>query len=211
MKKKLFSVILIVAMIFSLNMVALAQDDTVIDASTVKDISEKYQVGIDEILHLKENLETALASHSTELCVREGERDEKIIPISDNLRLVLTLEVDNSEVQTRSGTRLTLTHRGKIDNLVGMELVSLASVGVFENDGSTCEPVDAYCSYETTLATITNTESELGSPAYNSWVRNTFEGETTYSIGPVSGTISTFSYASTITCNALGEYAATWN
>lgn len=206
------SIALAGVMAISMNIVSFAAEGTQsnYDRVTLEEIEEKYQITEDEMIHLDENIKSALVkANNTRTIIQEGENSEQVIPISENLRLVISTQAEANNAK-RTIYETTITSTLEIENIVGATIVTLNSVGVFDRDGSTCVPVDAYGTYDTFVWTVTDVESKLSDSGYSSWVRNSFDVECNIGIDPVSMTISSFSYACKITCNAKGIYNITW-
>ncbi|WP_314723448.1 hypothetical protein [Enterocloster bolteae] len=214
--KKWVSIMLAGIMAMSINMVSFAEEGGQEDYGEVtrKELVTKYQLTEDEIIHMKENIESALAkANNGRSTIREGESTEQVIPISENLRLVISTnaDTDNKNVNEKVAYRTTITGTFIIENVLGMDIVTLNSVGVFERDGRTCNPVDAYGTYDTFVWTVTDVNSRLSSAGYNAWVRNSFDGECNIGIDPISMTIFSFDYTCTINCDANGNYYTSWS
>lgn len=185
-------------------------DDNETYGHIVSEIDEKYSITEDEVLQMNANVKNALA-RANEISAQTNADDAttKTIPVSENLVLVITTEETPSLARTTY--QGTITSTLELKNILGGTVVTLKSVGVFQTNGSTSIPVDAYGSYSSLVWNVASTASVLGSTAYNAWVRNGFSGEFNIGIDPVSMTIQSFSYNCKIYCNAVGTYSATWS
>ncbi len=206
MIKKIMSFVFAVAIIFTLPTTVYASPLKNTDKHlTVEEFAEQYDVTEDEVIHLEENLTRAKESLK-DSNMEIGE--EKVIPISENL--VLRLQTEFAPNARKTIHERTITATMSLENVLGMTVIELRSIGVFRTDGSTSTPVDAYGSYDSWTWNITNTSSSLGSPAYNARVRNTFSGELNIGIDDLHLTIQSFNNTCTIYCNAVGTASASW-
>lgn len=177
---------------------------------SMEEITEKYHITEDEVLHLEDNL-NAVKGRLQQTVVVPGE--EVVIPVSDNLNLCIETEIIPSTAASTNATTYdrTITSTLSLKNVVGATIITLRSVGVFRTNGTTSKPIDAYGTYDAWVWNITNNSSSLGASAYNARVRNSFSGELNIGIDPVSMTIQSFSYTCTIYCNAVGTYSSSWS
>lgn len=204
--KKIISSILMLSMIIALSLTAFAETsvDTVNEAASIKEYAEKYNITEDEVLHLEENLNEAKDTLKN-ISLAPGE--EKVIPVSENINLRIESEI----VSSARTVNTTINSTMNVENAFGATIITLKSVGVFQRDGiSISTPIDAYGTYTAWAWNITNVNSVLGAPAYNAFVRNTFYGQLNIGGGGLNQTIQTFSYSSTINCNAAGSYYTAW-
>lgn len=213
MFKKLLSVVFAAIMVMGMGTTAFAAETNQRDINNhiAAQVAEKYNITEDEVLNLNTNVKTALQTANTVKDVsNELGNTEKIVPVSENLFLVLSAKAE-PEGNIRAAYERTITATMELKNILGGTVIELNSIGVFQTNGSTSTPVDAYGTYDAWVWNITNTGSSMGSAAYNAWVRNSFSGEFNIGIDPVSMTIKSFNYACKIYCNANGQYSANWS
>ncbi len=209
-KNKLLKLILSLSCAFALiigqGTSAFAAENTqnTFDPEIIEMVSENYDITEDEVKNLEENLDKAVAS-LPELKVNE----DIVVPVSEHLVLKVSTEDCDNSIARATYSR-TITSTMKLENVFGVTIVTLKSVGVFSTNGSTSKPTDAYGSYSATGWDITKGKSVLGATGYNSYVRNSFSGKLRVGIDPVNMTIQSFSYNCTIKCNAVGTYSSSW-
>lgn len=215
--KRYFAFFLSIIMLLTTNMTIYAKEDSgesSEDAYIVAEVAEKYSITEDEVLNLTENVKKALEEADTIQDRNiDGERVQEI-PVSENLVMVLTTKLEAGSglaIERAIGKRYTVTASLDLKNMLGMTVITLNSVGVFESDFTTCTPVDAYGTYEAKVWNVTNSSSSLGSPQFNAYARNSFSGELNIGIDAVNMTVQAFGYTSTLHCDALGHYSADWN
>lgn len=184
----------------------------------IQEFAEENDITVEEVVNLSENLTDALrkAGEDGEVVLEENEK--KVIPISENLVLEISIKQDgNSDLERNSLAKATqsyertVTSTSELKNVLGGTIVTLNSVGVFETNGRTSKPIDAYGTYDAFVWNVTNTNSDLGSEQYNAWVKNSFSGELNIGIDPVDMTIQSFGTTCKIYCNAQGTYSASWS
>lgn len=215
MLKKLFSLILSSIIFMSVSVTSFASDLKYEsnNQSINSSIAEKYNITEDEIVNLNDNLKNALNVLNSKRIINEPNSNgviEETIPVSENLILTITTKEIPSNNSRASVYTRTITSTMSLKNIFGVTIVTLNSIGIFETNGYTSKPVDAYGTHESFVWSVANTNSTKGSSAYNSWVRNNFSGQFDLGIDPVSVTIQSFSYSCTIYCNANGFYSVNW-
>lgn len=215
MLKKLLSLILSSVIFMSVNVTSFASDLKYENnnQSINSSIAEKYNITEDEVVNLNDNLKNALNVLNSKRTISEPDSNgviEETIPVSENLILTITTKETSSNNLRSSVYNRTITSTLELKNIFGVTIVKLNSVGVFETNGSTSKPIDAYGTHTALVWNLSNTNSTKGSSAYNSWIRNNFSGQFNLGIDPVSITIQSFSYSCTIYCNANGSYSVDW-
>ncbi|MBQ6993801.1 MAG: hypothetical protein IJN64_04785 [Lachnospiraceae bacterium] len=210
--KKLVATIVMLTTIFSVGETAWAAEPKYSQQreSVVAEIAEKYDITEGEILQLNSNIEKAFElADEVEAVSIQDDFIQKMVPVSENLVLVITTK--ENKTKARATRRKTITSTAELQNILGKTVITLTSVGVFQIDGSTCTPIDAYGTYTSWVWNITTTDSKLGSTSYESWVRNGFSSELNVGVDPVSMTIQTCSYTCKIYCDANGTYSVSWS
>ncbi len=143
---------------------------------------------------------------SIKLILPEGKTSvQKVILLDNGLQLVVTLResITPTDNPLRTTIRRTLTSESTIRSADGTELGSITAVGVFDTNGSTSDPEDAYGYGEVKRYSIENPSNTLSNEQFYAWVRVTFKG---VPVGPVQP----FTYNCTINCDANGNYSASW-
>jgi hypothetical protein len=133
------------------------------------------------------------------------------VSVSENLYLEMTLEQDETIPLLRAIYNRTVTSTLSLKNILGHTVVTLKGVGVFQTNGSTSRPIDAYGSYSGFLWSLSSKTASKGTTAYNAHVRIGFKGSLNIGVSSVNVTIQSFNKSATIYCNAAGKYSASWN
>lgn len=220
-KRKIVTIIMVfvLSLSSSISVFASPSETNNPNYETNKKIAEKYDLNVDEVTHLKENLQRAIKK-LPELNAGETAR----IKVSDNIYLETSVSAINTPIPnlnssllaenlaaTRTTHRHTITAPLTLTNVFGATILTLYSVGVFSWNGSISTPEDAYGTYSALVWNVTNTGSSMSSPQYNAFVRNSFSGQLNIGIDPINMTIQSFSVANTINFNAAGSYSSSWN
>lgn len=140
------------------------------------------------------------------LVLPEGETSvEKVIPLDNGLQLVVTLRetITTTGGPLRTSIRRTLTSESTVRGADGTKLASITAVGVFDTNGSTSNPEDAYGYGQVNRYSIENPSNTLSDEQFYAWVRVTIKG---VPVGPVQP----FTYNCTINCDANGNHSASW-
>ena len=140
------------------------------------------------------------------LVLPEGETSvEKVIPLDNGLQLVVTLRetITTTGSPLRTSIRRTLSSESTVRSADGTKLGSITAVGVFDTNGSTSKPEDAYGYGQVKRYSIENPSNALSDEQFYAWVRVTIKG---VPVGPVQP----FSYNCTINCDANGSHSASW-
>lgn len=162
---------LLLVLLFALNSTAL----TVLAEASLSDAAQIVQVGETRIVSL-DNGYTAEISFTVE-------------PIAE------------ASFRASAMTRSQFTSTMNIKNLLGITILTLKAVGIFDTDGVVTVPVNAYGSCST--GGVSNPSNELGPRQFSSWVKVRLTGS-------VPGNFSTFDFTCTITCDANKNTTATW-
>ncbi len=221
MKRKVFgSIILAVAtLVLSVPVVnaATGKNDTQAVAISELNSSELEQVALEisvsktELENLNENLELAM-SNLKNLNLDNFSRSNSVqVPVSENLYLEMTLEHKETLPLLRATYHRTVTSTLSLRNILGYTVVTLTGVGVFQTNGSTSRPIDAYGSYSGFLWSLSSKTASKGTTAYNAYVRIGFKGSFNVGISSINVTIQSFNKNTTIYCNAVGKYSAYWD
>lgn len=102
-------------------------------------VAENLDVTIDEWINLEENLENALINLEIAQELNElspSPEDTVSVEVSENLILESSIEVVDSPTLLRSTTQRTVTHSMYLKNLLGVTIVTLNSIGVFNTNGT---------------------------------------------------------------------------
>jgi len=217
--KRFFCAIFAGTLILSMGTNVMAQEGMQSKHTTsIQKFAKNNQITVDETINLSENISKALKLVSENGEITLNGNETKVIPVSDNLVLEFSAmssdSIDSSQVKAVQAATVyerTITSTLKLKNIVGGTIITLNSVGVFETDGKTSNPTDAYGTYDAIVWNVTNTDSEVGSEQYNAWAKNSFSGELNIGIDPVDMTIQSFAKTCKIYCNAVGTYSASWN
>ena len=172
----------------------------------VEQVSNELSVTPEEIVSLEENLAVAFDSLDTSL-----KNDE--VRVSENLILEVTTEqVPSLQQNMLRSTIYTRTIRTTLSlkNIVGGTVVTLSSYGVFDTNGSTSKPLDAYGTYSGFLWSLDYISSYKSSTIYNAYVRNTYKGSLNIGAGDISVTIQSFNKTGVVYCNAVGTNSGYW-
>lgn len=215
--RKQIAVMLIGGMILCSNMEVLAVQQNEIEVNNciasqevaVEKLTDKYHITEEEVMNLDENVNVALEKQGMIKNSFEGNLEKKVIPVSENLQLELSIQKDDA--LTKGVRQGTVTSNARIKNALGMTLITLTSVGVFQYNGSTCVPIDAYGSYVANFWNVTNTGTSLGRKAYTTWARNSFSGKVGIGIDQISVTLQSFNMSCKMTCDANAKYSAVWS
>ncbi len=116
-----------------------------------------------------------------------------------SLSVTDVVERDFSSFSAKAAKKYTSSL--KIKNALGITILTLNAVGIFDFRGTVTIPIDAYgfCSN----ASVSNPENHLGPDQFNSWVKVRFSGSLPYNN-------MLFSYTCTINCDAYGNSSANW-
>lgn len=213
--KKVLSVLMALALLVSFPIASFAADNdkTASINVLVEQSAQKYGITSDEVINIEGNLNAAFlkldAIQRKSGGIHVG--DSHSIAVSENLNLIVSLQEETQPSVQRAIYQRTISATAELQNIFGLTIVTLVSHGVFLTDGSLTLPIDAYGTYDAVVWNITNSGSSMGSAAYSSWVRNSFDGEFDLGIDPIAITIQTFSRTNTITCDALGNASSYWN
>lgn len=205
--KRIITTILSLAMLFSLTCPALAAEATPTDTDAeISAFAEKYQISVDEVINLSDNLSDALNDLGT-----ISANETVTVPISENL--TLTLAPDNS-INSYAVTPgyYSYSSTASIKNLLGVTIITLKANGVFLVNNGTCSAEDAYGTYDAFVWNVTNESSKLGpSGGYSSYVRVSFSGQLNIGIDPVSITLKSFSMSCTLYMTADLSASYSWS
>lgn len=201
--KKVMSIMLMLVMIVSLCMPAMAAES---EKAEVVATAVKYGITELEVEHFKENFEAAKEKLSR-MEILDGE--SVTVPISENL----VIEVrGGSEQQRNTLARATVTQwhvwsTCHIKSNAGVEILTLTAHGYFDCDGKTSTPVDAYSDYVSFVWSVVDTNDEVKS----SYTRSTFDSEFNIGIDPVSMTIQTSRDVCVLRCTPDGKGSSSWS
>lgn len=136
----------------------------------------------------------------------ETESVSKTARLDNGMYLVYTLKCTSEQQSTglRTTIRRTLTSECIVRGADGTELGTLTAKGVFDTNGATSDPQDAYGYGQVKRYTIQNTANTLSTEQFSAWVRVTLKGVP-------AGPVQEFTYRCVITCDANGNYRASWN
>lgn len=131
------------------------------------------------------------------------------VHVCDGIQLVYSLKSEDINIYTplrsaKSVTRRKLTSKCDVLNKAGNSIGTIIAVGVFETNGSTSNPQDAYGFGEVKRYTIENTSNAKSSEQFNAWVRVSIKGVP-------DGPVKAFNHICVIDCDANGQKRATWN
>jgi len=178
------------------------------DDISVEDFAKQYQLTIEEVENLAENLEAALGSirgirFSVGNQVRNSTNSIEI-PISENL--VLELDGGVSLMPSRA-TDWHIWSTYNIKSIAGITIITYTANGIFRVSGSTVTPIDDYSSYSSFVWNVTSATNYVGS----NYTRSTFDSQLNIGIDPVSMTIQTFRDNCTLRCTSSGVGSWEWN
>lgn len=142
-----------------------------------------------------------------ELSLAPGEQYcEQVVWISDEIRLVYTLrsEAIDDVIPFRSTIRRKLTSVCTVKNKAGDSIGTITAVGVFDTNGNTSKPQDAYGYGQVERYTIENQSNAKSSEQFYAWVRISLNGVP-------NGPVRAFSHICVINCDANGQSSATWD
>ncbi|MFS0656568.1 hypothetical protein [Bacillus sp. 179-C3.3 HS] len=161
----------------------------------------------------------------------DNEKNTEQVRVSDNLFLEKSLEktsgfilpsslaessstIYNMEMVSKAKKSksqiVKVTKQMLLKNAKGSTILTLKSVGVFEVNGFTSKPINAYASYEGKGWTV-STSSKKSEKSAKSYVKNTFKGKIKYGINPVGVNFKSFSHSNTIYCDAKGKLSSIWS
>lgn len=136
-----------------------------------------------------------------ELTLSIGEKCvSRTVRLDNGMYLIYTLE----STGLRATNRRTLTSECVVRGKDGTELGTLTAKGVFDTNGITSKPEDAYGFGKVKHYLIKNTSNTLSSEQFAAWVRVTMNGLPTTSV-------LEFTYQCVINCDANGNSSASWN
>lgn len=194
MKKKMFALVMSVLMVFSVPFGVVA---TEVNGYDLQSLAEYYGVTHEELLNFSDNFFVANALAEAELqLLRDSSpvafgvsnadfSHEVIIPISENIILTVTETSKSYKVDSLSRSfttiwRNTFRTERRISNLLGINLVTLFSTGVFEtaiaSNGAVVSswPVDAFTSHRADVGWVVSSTSDMSGPSLRPFVRNNF-------------------------------------
>lgn len=204
--KKIIATILSLAMLFSLSCHAFAAEATPTNTDAeIADFAEKYQITVDEIENLPDNLSNALNNIGI-----ISANETVTVPISENL--TLTLAPDNTQTSYAvTPGYYSYGSTATIKNGFGMTMITLKAHGLFYVNNGICSADDAYGTYDAFVWTVTNESSKLGpTGGSSSYVRVSFSGEFDIGIDPISITLSKFSMTCTLYMDANLDTKSSW-
>lgn len=221
MKKKVFGIIILAAITLGISApvvhattgkkVTLGTSISELNDTELKQVASEISVSTDELENLDENLELAMNNLENTKLNSMSRSCNVQVPVSENLYLEMTLEQADTFSLLRATYNRTVSSTLSLKNILGKTVVTLKGVGVFQTNGSTARPIDAYGSYSGFLWSLSSKTASKGSTAYNAYVRVAFKGSLNIGVSSVNVTIQSFNKSTTIYCNALGKYAASWN
>ncbi len=182
-----------------------------LDENGLNALSTKLSVTVEELKNLENNVELAMHHLEKQNAKNFNHANHQIVPVSKNLYLETSLEEETRSAMLRATYNRTITSTLKLKNLLGHTIVTLKGVGVFQTNGSSSKPIDAYGSYSGILWSLSSKSASKGATAYNSHVRVNFKGSLNIGISSVSVTIQSFNKSAIIYCNANGGYTHSWN
>ncbi|MBO1102233.1 hypothetical protein [Enterococcus hirae] len=223
MKKKIFGFVLLVISVCGTMAPSVNATTTItekgltsisistLSSSGMNTFSDELSVKPEELKELEKNIEVAMRSLEELNDSSINRSNSKRVPVSENLYLEMTLEDNELPTMLRATYNRTITSTLQLKNLLGHTIVTLKGVGVFQINGSTSKPIDAYGSYSGVLWSLSSKSASKGATAYNAYVRVNFKGSLNIGISSISVTIQSFNKSATIYCNANGGYSSSWN
>lgn len=134
----------------------------------------------------------------------EQEFAERTMQIDPEHYLTVTLKEERYRDEMRSTIRRKLTSEYVVKNVTGHVMGSLTVKGTFDTNGSTSIPYSVYGYGSVVGYDVQNTDNTMGSPGSSFWVSSTL-------VCVPQGYLADFARTCTITCDANGNYSASWN
>lgn len=188
--------------------------------SELERYAEEYQITVDELLNFEENFNRALE----ELEIIQSQRvlnnnDDIVIQVSENLFLnvntyieYIDYDINHSNYNNfdSRATTILASHTFNLTNIWGGTIATLRSHGMFRYDGSNAEALDAYGTYSGFIWTWNEPSSTTGNSGTSAFARNSFSGELSIGVDPISVTIQSFATTNTLTCDRNGNVSSLW-
>lgn len=206
MFKKVLSFGIVMAVMCSLCSVAMAADKCTEDNLGVAQATQIYGITEEEVKNFERNFSEAMSKIEGK---EYSSSDTIVISMSENL----VVEVDGgvSPISaTSSRARVTQWHvwsTTHIKSRGGVEILTLTAHGMFDCDGSTSKPVDAYSDYVSLFWSVVDTTDEVMS----TYTRSSFDSEFAIGIDPISMTIQTSRDVCVLRCTPDGVGSWRWN
>lgn len=141
------------------------------------------------------------------LTLSDGEKHiSKTVNIGNGMYLTFSLSCtfELEPAVLRTTIRKTLTSECIVHGDDGSNLGTLTAKGVFDVNGRTSAPQDAYGYGRVNRYSIQNTSNNLSLEQFAAWVRVTLQGVP-------AGPVQEFTYHCVINCDANGSSSASWN
>lgn len=165
----------------------------------VENLANELNITEDELINLDEYIKLALEKLPRQL------NDAQTVKVSDNLILELTM---TSEQDIHRAYEITVTGTLKLKNLLGITIVTLNSIGVFEVNNNKVTTLDAYGTYSGFVWSLDYIDSYKSGAGSTANARSSFKGE--LNIG-TDGINKSFNAAGTVYQSANGEYWTSWS
>lgn len=205
MFKRVFSFGIFIAIMCSLCSVAMASD-TSENKLNVSEVAQICGITENEVKNFKNNFSVAMSKIQGK---EYSSLDTIVVPISENLIVEIDGGVSPSTA-TMAQVAVTQWHVWStfhIKSRGGIEILTLTAHGMFDCDGSTSKPVDAYSNYVSRFWSVVDTTNEVKS----TYTRSTFDSEFDIGIDPISMTIQTSQDVCVLRCTPDGEGSWKWN
>lgn len=206
MIKKILSFAIVMATMCSFCSIAMAADTSEANKISASETAQAYGITVDEV----ENFEANFSAAMSKIRGKEySSHDTVIVPISENL--IVEIDGGVSPIPTiKSRARVTQWHVWSTTHIKshgGVEILTLTAHGMFDCDGSTAKPVDAYSDYVSLFWSVVDTNDEVMS----TYTRSTFDSEFAIGIDPISMTIQTSRDVCVLRCTPDGVGSWRWN
>lgn len=205
MFKKVLSFGIAMATMCSFCSVAIAADTSETNNLSISETAQAYGITVDEIEDFESNFSEAMSKIQGK---EYTSIDTVIVPISENL--IVEIDGGVSPISKNSRARVTQWHVWSTTHIKshgGVEILTLTAHGMFDCDGSTAKPVDAYSDYVSLFWSVVDTTDEVMS----TYTRSTFDSEFAIGIDPISMTIQTSRDVCVLRCTPDGVGSWRWN